>query len=136
MCKKNIKGRYRQGGFTLMELMITIVIVGILLAVALPSFQNQVRKGHRAAAQAEMMDIVNRQQQFLLSDRTYVSKAVLEATGYSLASDVADRYDYGITLGVGTVPSFTMTFTAKGSQAKDGNLSITSEGVKSPAGKW
>jgi type IV pilus assembly protein PilE len=34
------------------------------------------------------------------------------------------------------VPSFIITFTATGSQASDGNLSLTNEGVKAPASKW
>ena len=88
----------RDAGFTLVELMIVVVIVGILVTVALPAFQNQVIRGNRTAAQAEMLDIANRHQQFLLSNRTYMDKTMLEASGYSLDPDVARHYVYTITL--------------------------------------
>ena len=42
----------------------------------------------------------------------------------------------GVAVGTGTVPSFSITFTAIGTQVSDGNLTLTSEGVKSPTDKW
>lgn len=116
--------------------MITVAVVAILAAVAFPSYQQYVIRGKRAAAQAEMMDIANRQQQFLLANRSYASKATLEASGYALPTEVSANYTYDITLDAGAVPRFTITFTAKGSQASDGPLSLTSEGVKTPTAKW
>ena len=124
-----------QKGFTLIELMVVIAIVAILLAVALPAWQNQVIRGHRAAAKSEMLEIANRQQQFLLSNRSYTN-TLSDLGGYALPTDVASKYTPAITLGVGAVPTYSMTFTAIGSQASDGNLTLTSEGVKTPADKW
>ncbi|MCY1549789.1 type II secretion system protein G [compost metagenome] len=126
-------GAKKQLGFTLMELMIAVAIVGILAAIAYPSYQQYVIRGNRAAAQAQMMDIANRQQQYLLANRTYATKAQL---GYSLESDLVGRYTDSITLGTGTVPSFTITFTAIGAQSSDGNLTLDSTGAKTPPGKW
>ncbi|MDT3669277.1 MAG: type IV pilin protein [Aromatoleum sp.] len=123
-------------GFTLIELMITVAIVAILASVAYPSYQQYIIRAKRAAAQAEMMDIANRQQQFLLANRSYASKATLEASGYTLPTEVGANYSYDIALGAGAVPSFTITFTAKGSQVSDGALGLTSAGVKTPAAKW
>jgi type IV pilus assembly protein PilE len=58
-------------GFTLVELMIVIVIVAILLAVALPTYQNSVQKGRRADAKATLLDAANRQEGYMLDRGTY-----------------------------------------------------------------
>lgn len=123
----------RQKGFTLVELMITLVIIAILAAVALPSYRDSVRKGNRRAAQSVMMDMVNRQQQFFVANRVYATKAQLN---YALPPEVIGNYTYDIALTAGPPPGFTITFTATGAQVKDGNLALNSQGVKTPAGKW
>lgn len=125
-----------QHGFTLIELMITVAIIGILAAVAYPSYTQYIIKGNRAAAKAQMLDIANRQQQFMLANRAYATKAVLTTSGYALPTEVSAKYSYDITVGTGAVPDYLITFTAIGSQASDGNLTLNSEGVKTPPGKW
>lgn len=128
--------RTRQAGFSLIELMIVVAVVAILASIGYPSYTQYVVRSNRAAAKAQMLDIANRQQQFLLSNRAYASKTTLEASGYSLPTEVGGRYDYSITVGTDTVPSYTITFTPKGPQAGDGTLTLNSEGVKNPPGKW
>ncbi|MDP9199216.1 MAG: prepilin-type N-terminal cleavage/methylation domain-containing protein [Pseudomonadota bacterium] len=120
-------------GFTLIELMIVMVVVAILAAVAYPSYRESVRKGNRRAAQAEMMEIVNREHQFFIANRAYADEDDLP---YDLPPDVGQHYDYEITLDAGPPLGFTVDFTAIGAQATDGDLSVDSLGVKTPAEKW
>ncbi|NDZ12174.1 prepilin-type cleavage/methylation domain-containing protein [Variovorax sp. WS11] len=126
----------RQHGFTLIELIITVAVIALLAAIALPSYTQYVIRSKRSAAQAQMMDIANRQQQFMLANRGYADKAALETGGYRLPDDVSSSYDYSITLATGAVPGFTVTFTPKGSQASDVELTLSSEGAKTPSDKW
>lgn len=118
-------------GFTLIELMIVVAIVGILAAVALPSYQEQVRRGNRASAQAVMMDIANREQQFFLANRQYSNALCV------IPNEINGKYTCAIAVdNAATPPTFAITFTATGAQAADGNLGLNSLGVKTPAGKW
>ena len=136
----------KQRGFTLIELMIAMAIVAILSAIAYPSYQKHILKGYRANAQAAMMDIANREQQFLLSDRVYGDHVGLAATGYTLPVEIVSRYSYTIACTgpnaactAGAVPAFTITFTAIGAQVNDTGattLTLNDQGVKTPASKW
>lgn len=134
--------RAKHGGFTLIELMITVAIVAILASVGYPSYLSHIRKGVRRSAQAQMLDIASREQQFLIANRSYVDYAGITGSGYALPSELSAKYTPSIAVGTGTVPSFTITFTATSSQASDGPLTFTSEGVKGcgtgcdPATKW
>lgn len=123
-------------GFTLIEVMIVVAILGILGAIALPAYSKYVLRGKRVAAQSQMMDIANREEQFLLANRSYANKATLVSNGYVLPADVAANYTYDVTVGTDGPPGYVITLTATGAQTGDGNLSLTSTGVKSPANKW
>ncbi|MDA8127778.1 MAG: prepilin-type N-terminal cleavage/methylation domain-containing protein [Betaproteobacteria bacterium] len=127
----------RQTGFTLIELMITVAIVAILAAIAMPAYQEYVKRGNRAAAESEMMDIASREQQYLLANRCYTNN--LTTLGYTLPTELNGKYTPAVAADCTGMPSFTITFTASGVQATDGDLKLTSEGVKTRAGdatKW
>lgn len=126
----------RTSGFTLIELMVTVVVVAILASIAVPTYMQQVIKGRRSSAKATMMDIANREQQYLLASRTYADTPTLIATGYAIPSDVGTYYTWAVTVNNTTVPAFVITFTAVGAQAADGPLTLDQAGNRAPISKW
>lgn len=126
----------RQRGFTLIEMMIVVAVIGILAAVAYPSYLDQVRKGRRAEAQAALLNIGAKQQQNLLDVRSY--RSTLGDLNVALPATVQQTYTVTLVVGTGTVPSFTATAAPLGAQASDtcGSLSLTEKGTKSPTNCW
>jgi len=129
-------------GFTLLELMVVVVIISILAAIAYPMYNDQRRKGNRAAAKSHVMTLASRQEQIMLDRRAYVAaanNAAITATPGLLAPpvNVSDFYELSITVNnAATPPSFQITATPKAAsfQAGDGNLVLNSDGTKT--GKW
>jgi type IV pilus assembly protein PilE len=127
----------RTQGFTLIELMIVVAIVGILATIAYPSYQQYIIRSNRVAAQSQMMEIANLQQQFLIANRTFADSTTLSASGFSLPPEVSRHYDFAVTLDeVATQPRYLITFTPKANQSTDGTLTLDSNGTKSPLDKW
>lgn len=120
-------------GFSLIELMIAVAIVGILVAIAVPSYQNHLRKGRRADAQAFITQVAQRQQQYLLDARTYaLGGTALAELSMVAPTSVSDHYAVTVTPAAPTVPpSFTVTATPTSTvQLPDGTLTLTNTGAK------
>ena len=119
----------QQKGFTLIELMIVVAIVGILSAIAYPSYAEYIRRGHRADARAGLLQA----QQWLerAATATGVYPTALPAT-LTWAGDSAKRYTIGFKAG-NTNAAFTLIATRKvGAQASDrcGDFTLTNTGTQ------
>lgn len=106
-----------QNGFTLIELMITVAIIGILSAIAYPSYTQYVVKSNRSAAEAFMLTVAGKQEQYMLDARGYATNmTVLNIT--SVPSEVSKNYNVTVTANnAATPPTYTVTATPTGTQA-------------------
>ena len=129
-------------GFTLIELMIAVAIVGVLVAIAYPSYQNSLVKGTRGAAKAFLLEVAQKEQQYLLDNRTYFSantEAQFSALGIAIPREVSQHYTVAAVAPGGNPPTFTVTASPTSSRMKgDGTLTIDQAGAKTSqfANKW
>lgn len=131
----------RTSGFTLIELMVTVAIVGILAAIAYPSYQKQMKKAHRSEAQQLLLGVSNKQEQYLLEMRQYTESFVdmnYKSEGWDCTTVATqcsnDFYDITINATNGPPPDYTITAVPKGVQDGDGDLTINNTGTKT--GTW
>lgn len=132
--------RRRAGGFTLIELMVTVAIVGILAAIAYPSYTNYIVRSNRAAAKSFMMEVSGQQQRYLLDARAYAGGlTALTDLNMSVPSDVSSNYTITVLPRAGiTTPNYTITATPINAQlSRDtscGTLTLDETGAKTANG--
>ena len=131
-------------GFTLIELMITVVIVSILAAIAYPAYQNSVKQSRRADAQGALTQLNNAMERVFTQNNTYMPLVSGVATAPTLGTgagaifpsqaplDGATKY---YTLSISAIAASTFTLRATPitgtGQAGDGNLELKHTGAKS-----
>lgn len=107
----------RNRGFTLIELMIVVAIVGILAAIAYPSYQNHIQKTRRSDAMIALGRLATLQEQYFFRENKYTDQ--FSDLGDASLSASSEGY-YSIALSItGTGETYTATATATGPQAAD-----------------
>nr|WP_311528146.1 type IV pilin protein [uncultured Ralstonia sp.] len=141
MASKPIRLRAQAArGFTLIELMITVAIVAILVAIAYPSYTRYVVRSNRSAAQSFILGVANQQEQYMLDARQYAtSMASMPGLSASAPAAVSNNYNVTVTASNAAVPpTYTVTATATGAQrANDAqclDLTVDQTGTKGISG--
>ena len=127
---------YRNKGFSLIEFLVAVVIVGILAAIAVPSYQSHIIKASRAAAQTELLELASLQEKIYLNSNAYTANMTTAYTGNStggLGKTTGLTNDGKYTLTVvspGQTYTITATPVAGTTQAGDGNITISENGQR------
>ncbi len=123
--------RTRQQGFSLIELMTVVVIVGILASIAYPSYRDSVRKANRSEGKALLVDAANRQERFFSNNNAYTTD--MTQLGYAADPAISENQYYNVDAvalpaasgGTGSIAtSFLLSATAQGGQADDNQCAI------------
>ena len=124
----------KQKGFTLIELLIVMMIVAILAAVALPAYDDHVRKTRRTQAKADMLELSQMLEREFTLSRSY---AGFDWSTFTTSPFTGTAY-YNIEIDPQTATTFTITAIPTGTQVKDnakcGTLSLNQLGTKTATG--
>ncbi|MFQ6310059.1 type IV pilin protein [Lysobacter capsici] len=120
-------------GFTLIELMVVVAIIGILVGIAVPAYQDSVRKSRRGQAKADLAEVAQAMERFYTVNNTYVG-ADLAIIAMTQSPKVGDaRYTISFS-GATTASTFVLRAQPTGGQVGDkcGTLTLSNTGAKTP----
>lgn len=124
----------RHKGFTLIEVMIVVAIIGILAAVAYPSYLDYIIRANRSAAQSFMLELASKQERYVLDKRSYYSGA---ASVLLVPPNEVSR-NYTVTVINVAATTYTIEAVPQGNQAtkdtKCATLTLDQAGSKGISG--
>ncbi len=104
-------------GFSLMEVMITLVIIGLLAAIAYPAYTDTVTKSRRAAAQTALLDLQNRMERYFVDHGTYATATIETGAATDVLSDATTENGfYELSIAAQTQTTYTLHATPQGTQ--------------------
>ena len=131
--------RRRQSGFTLIELMIAVAVVSLLAMVALPSYQDSIRKSRRSEAFSAIAAVQQAQERSRGNFPSYcanlTASASLGTCGLNLPATTANGR-YTLAVNVSDSNSYTVTATAQSGQASDTRCALLAASVSGGAVKF
>lgn len=119
-----------RSGFSLIELMIVVAIIGVLAAIALPAYESQVTESRRGDAQKELLRLQLQQESYRLDNSSY-------GTAANVTVPTSSYHVFTITNVTAT--TYTLTATAKGSQTSDTGctaITVDQSSTKLPTACW
>ena len=128
----------RSQGFSLIELMIAVVIVGILAAIAIPMYSDYVTRSRRADGQATLMQVAQELERCYTQFSKYNDNSCSVING-GVVSETSDQGFYVVTANKLDETTFTLIATPQNEQADDtdcGELKLTHLGIQLPPDCW
>jgi type IV pilus assembly protein PilE len=118
-------------GFTLIEAMVVVGIIGLIAAIGYPSYRDQVIKSRRAEGMGALLELADRMERHYSDAGTYRKDAVTDITVADVFPSFSSDY-YTLTIDAQDNISFTVSAARKGTQLKDkcGTFTLTSQGEK------
>jgi len=125
-------------GFSLVELLVVLVIVGILASIAYPSYRDYITRARRSDGQASLLDLANRMERYYSEQNTYQTATI--GTGNAtdiIASNQTPEGWYTLSITAANGSSYTLQATPNGVQGTSDticqSLTINNIGVKGVA---